>query len=141
MNETICEARGAASEETQLRIGPVTSMAERAAKEMVEARNAIGAEWRVAGEQSLNFRGECRAYFFVGVEREDPNWPAISSVASVEPESRMIISCAQRTLSSVRGRFSASLSAIRTTEREWDIVARIHQVHEDRFSSASSKAC
>src|SRR6185312_12430712 len=72
MNGTIFEARGAASEETQLRIRPVTTMAERAAKEMIEARNAIGAEWRVTCEQSLNFRGECRAYFFVGIEREDP---------------------------------------------------------------------
>src|SRR6185437_15593808 len=72
MNGTIFEARGAAAKETQLGIGPVTAMAERAAKEMIEARNAIGAEWRVAGEQGLNFRGECRAYFFVGIEREDP---------------------------------------------------------------------
>ena len=68
----IGKLRGAAAKEAQLGIGPVTAVAQRASQKMVEPRDAIGAEGRFAGEEGLDFLRQLRAYFFIGVEREDP---------------------------------------------------------------------
>ena len=70
----------------------------------------------------------CAAKPFHGSSKmRAPAFRAISRVSSVEPESTTTISCAQLTLSSVRGRLAASFSVIRTTERVFGIVPRINR--------------
>jgi hypothetical protein len=49
----------------------------------------------------------------------------MSTVPSVDPESTTTISCAHRTLSSVRGRLAASFNVISTTESVFAIEPRI----------------
>src|ERR1700722_3638488 len=54
-----------------------------------------------------------------------PKFQAISTVPSVEPESTTTISVAQRTLSSVRGRFASSFLVMIATERVFPIQAAL----------------
>ena len=72
VDRAIGKLRRAAAKETQLGIGPVAAMAQREPQKMIEPRDAPGAEGGFAGEKGLDFHRQFGAYFFIGVERDDP---------------------------------------------------------------------
>ena len=155
----------AAAKEAQLGIGPVAAVAQRPAQKMIEPRDAVGAEGRFAGEQGLDFLGQLRADFFVGVEREDPVAGGVGDCGVFlrgEALPRLLedaragargrgrgsrrssrnrrrrFRCAQRTLARVRGRLAASLRVMRATESVFGIEARINRQTAGSRDSESS---
>src|ERR1700733_11621964 len=72
VNWALGELCGAAAEQAEFGVGPISAVTERLAEGGVGTRNEGGVEGGLAGEERLDFAGEFGAEFFVGVERENP---------------------------------------------------------------------
>jgi hypothetical protein len=131
------EVGQAAAEETQLAVGPVAAVAERAAQKMIKARNVVGGEGWIALEQQQDFKRQFGADFLIGVKRKNPVAGGVrdggvfllgKALPRLLKDPRASTAGNFKgTLASVRGRLAASFRVMMATDTVLSIEARINR--------------